>query len=49
MGLLVYVDDILLTSNNAQASEEFKAYLDIEVALGPKQMFLCQANMYWKL
>ena len=27
MALLVYVDDIVLTSNNAQACKDFKAYL----------------------
>jgi len=58
MGLLIYVDDIVLASNNAAASQRFKAYLHacfsikdlgplkyflgIEIARGPKGMFLCQ-------
>ena len=58
MALLVYVNDIILASNNTQASTVFKAYLQacfsikdleplkyflgIEVARGPKGMFLCQ-------
>jgi len=58
MALLVYVDDIMLASNNTQASKNFKDYLHacfsfkdlgalkyflgIEVAIGPKGMFLCQ-------
>jgi len=28
MALLVYVDDIVLASNNARASQAFKTYLD---------------------
>ena len=58
MALLVYVDDIVLASNDSEASTDFKAYLHsyfsikdlgplkyflgIEVACGPKGLFLSQ-------
>ena len=43
MGLLVYVDDIVLASNNAAASQKFKAYLHDCFSikdLGPLKYFL---------
>ena len=43
MGLLVYVDDIILASNNAVASQKFKAYLHACFSikdLGPLKYFL---------
>jgi len=43
MGLLVYVDDIVLASNNAAASQKFKAYLHACFSikdLGPLKYFL---------
>lgn len=58
LGLLVYVDDIILTGNDSLACQQFKDYLNtcfqikdlgplkyflgIEVARGPKGLFLCQ-------
>ena len=58
MALLVYVDDIVLSSNNPHACDKFKSYLHscfsikdlgplkyflgIEVAYGPKRLFLSQ-------
>lgn len=58
MGLLVYVDDIILAGNDTSACQLFKEYLNacfrikdlgqlkyflgIEVARGPKGLFLCQ-------
>ena len=58
MALLVYVDNIVLASNNSQASNAFKTYLHacfsikdlgplkyflgIEIARGPKRLFLSQ-------
>ena len=58
MVLLVYVDDIVIATNNSQACQKFKQYLHhcfstkdlgplhyfwgIEVARGPKGLFLCQ-------
>ena len=58
MAFLVYVDDIVIATNNSQACQKFKKYLNhcfnikdlgplkyflgIEVARGPKGLFLCQ-------